>query len=431
MGNEACKPGDYKEPELPDGCFEVRLSVYRLSMTGFQVIDAVGASVIGAYHSAVVVGGDEYAFGGHEIRGETGVYRSAPEMDERFSFYTRLVMGRIYNTRHAVRKLVADVSRKWPGPSYDLIERNCNHFASDLCWLLVKKRPPAWVNETASNLSRANRRSLAKKNACEVALQKYLEEHQTCCAKASGRHGDVDGSVPGYRAFEATFNSTYDVAYKNGWKEGQAFIDACSEDVDPEQVQRDVEVQVVELASSIAVDAAKIVGRASRKAADARATQPAKGLAAWDAEWQRSSSLLLREWKAAALARELKPEGQPERDMQVEQALAAAAVASSTAAAACEAAEASERHETTDCAWDVECTHQLKSEIRDIDVQVLDESEYCSIRTAVDALNEGRVQCPNGICIVYSKSRAAYFSLYRRDRKEAAAELLSFESQGH
>lgn len=35
------------------------------------------------------------------------------------------------------------------GSLYHLLQTNCNHFCSDLCFALVGKRPPAWINRLA------------------------------------------------------------------------------------------------------------------------------------------------------------------------------------------------------------------------------------------------------------------------------------------
>ena len=48
-----------------------------------------------------------------------------------------------------------------------------NHFASDLSWLLLGKRPPDWVNATADGMARNGSKSDAKQSAQSEALATY------------------------------------------------------------------------------------------------------------------------------------------------------------------------------------------------------------------------------------------------------------------
>lgn len=52
--------------------------------------------------------------------------------------------------------------------------------------------------------------------------------------------------------------------------------------------------------------------------------------------------------------------------------------------------------------------------------ELLKEDEYTSVREAVKGLNtpEGRVACPEGFCVVFSKSQDAYYLLWRSDKKD-------------
>mmetsp|Transcript_116458 Transcript_116458/g.184312 ORF Transcript_116458/g.184312 Transcript_116458/m.184312 type:complete len:1217 (-) Transcript_116458:29-3679(-) len=56
--------------------------------------------------------------------------------------------------------------------------------------------------------------------------------------------------------------------------------------------------------------------------------------------------------------------------------------------------------------------------------RVLDKRVISSVLSAVDQLNRGSIQCPEGFLIVYSGSSNAYFLLYRSDTKDVAYEKL-------
>lgn len=47
--------------------------------------------------------------------------------------------------------------------------------------------------------------------------------------------------------------------------------------------------------------------------------------------------------------------------------------------------------------------------------------EIEGVRAVVQSLNEGILACPEGICVVWSVSRNAYFLLFRADKREEAA----------
>ena len=46
--------------------------------------------------------------------------------------------------------LLARLAEKFPGDSYDLVRRNCNHFANELCVCLTGKKVPSYINRPAN-----------------------------------------------------------------------------------------------------------------------------------------------------------------------------------------------------------------------------------------------------------------------------------------
>ncbi|KAH7557684.1 hypothetical protein JRO89_XS11G0201100 [Xanthoceras sorbifolium] len=51
---------------------------------------------------------------------------------------------------HLVNQILRELSREWPGSSYDLLSRNCNHFCDELCERLGVPKLPGWVNRFAN-----------------------------------------------------------------------------------------------------------------------------------------------------------------------------------------------------------------------------------------------------------------------------------------
>ncbi|KAL9675601.1 hypothetical protein QQ045_003803 [Rhodiola kirilowii] len=113
-----------------------------------------GIGLGGIFHSAVQVYGDEeWSFGFCEQG--TGVF-SCPTGKKKSD----------------VNQILRELSREWPGHSYDLLAKNCNHFCEEFCERLGVPKLPGWVNRFA--------------NAGDAALE--VAENT-----ADGRHGKAWG----------------------------------------------------------------------------------------------------------------------------------------------------------------------------------------------------------------------------------------------
>jgi len=176
-GQQKQRPGAYEEPKLPGGQLEVRISVYNLNGIGF----------LGAHHSACVIGGKEYTFGGCD-RG-TGVFYIQPESATQYTFRERIIMGRTTKAKAEIDRITAELahSQKWQGQSYDLYSNNCNHFAAQMCHRLIGQRPPAWINKLAQS---------AADNSIKSNRKKQVERLRDCAVATawleSGKATDFD-----------------------------------------------------------------------------------------------------------------------------------------------------------------------------------------------------------------------------------------------
>jgi deubiquitinase DESI2 len=109
---------------------------------------------LGVFHSGVEIAGVEYCFGGHPDS-SSGVFQVSPRCAPDAVFREAIHMGQTALDRRDVAALLRTFIDAWPGNSYDLLDRNCNAFASDLCVALVGQPIPAWVNRLAYLGSRA------------------------------------------------------------------------------------------------------------------------------------------------------------------------------------------------------------------------------------------------------------------------------------
>nr|AFK46726.1 unknown [Lotus japonicus] len=103
---------------------------------------------LGVYHSGVQVHGVEYGFGAHE-RSTTGIFEVEPGHCPGFTFRKSVYIGSTDLGAKDVRALMEKLAAEYPGNTYHLIQKNCNHFCNDVCNKLTGKSIPRWVNRLA------------------------------------------------------------------------------------------------------------------------------------------------------------------------------------------------------------------------------------------------------------------------------------------
>jgi len=122
----------------------VFLNVYDLSFSN-NYLYSWG---FGIYHSAVEVLGKEFAFGYHPYD-FSGAFAMEPRSLQGAIFREAVIIGTAKGTHFEIRKTIEAVARQFPGNSYSMIHRNCNHFSDALCQALCGKAIPNWVNRMA------------------------------------------------------------------------------------------------------------------------------------------------------------------------------------------------------------------------------------------------------------------------------------------
>lgn len=103
----------------------------------------------GIFHSAIQVYGDEeWSFGFCEQG--SGVFGCPPGKNPMYTYRECIVLGETNCSILKVKQILREMSREWPGNSYDLLSKNCNHFCDALCERLGVQKLPAWVNRFAN-----------------------------------------------------------------------------------------------------------------------------------------------------------------------------------------------------------------------------------------------------------------------------------------
>lgn len=101
----------------------------------------------GVFHASVEVYGREWTFGGCGMDS-----LSPPGRDPNYPNHReRLCQGCTRLSEQQVFELIGNLQRKWKGRHYDLLTKNCCHFAQELLAELGVQPMPKWVNRAAND----------------------------------------------------------------------------------------------------------------------------------------------------------------------------------------------------------------------------------------------------------------------------------------
>ncbi|ESZ94735.1 putative UPF0326 protein hag1 [Sclerotinia borealis F-4128] len=129
---------------------EIVINIYDLLPAGklSSILWRFGTSLL---HSGIVINGKEYAFGGHDKKGMTGVYWARPRLEPPGgTFRCEIVQGFTFSPQGEIDAVIKEASEIFQGTSYNLLSRNCNHFTAYMCERLTGRPGPTWLNRAAS-----------------------------------------------------------------------------------------------------------------------------------------------------------------------------------------------------------------------------------------------------------------------------------------
>ncbi|WOL09983.1 deSI-like protein [Canna indica] len=103
----------------------------------------------GIFHSAIqVYGEEEWSFGFCEHG--SGVFSCPPGRNPMYTYRECIILGETNCSIFKVNQILRELSQAWPGQSYDLLSKNCNHFCDAFCEMLGVPKIPGWVNRFAN-----------------------------------------------------------------------------------------------------------------------------------------------------------------------------------------------------------------------------------------------------------------------------------------
>ncbi|KIW06729.1 uncharacterized protein PV09_02423 [Verruconis gallopava] len=140
---------DSNRAQLSTRKTEIKINVYDLLPPGrlSTILWIIGSGLL---HSGVVIGDREYAYGGHDRKGLTGVYYTKPRhLPPGGTWRVEILQGFTLCSPSELENVIREASDVFQGTSYNLLTKNCNHFTSYLCEKLTGRPAPKWLNRAA------------------------------------------------------------------------------------------------------------------------------------------------------------------------------------------------------------------------------------------------------------------------------------------
>jgi len=178
---------DHREPVI--------LNIYDMYWTN-QYTSLMG---LGVFHSGIEVYGIEYAYGGHPFA-FSGIFeimpKDAEDLGEHYKYKESTQLGYTSFTKEEVQQAVSHLGRDFKGINYHLMNKNCNHFASELSQLLCGKEIPTWVNRLAymSTCVPFLEKCLPKEWLTPAALEESVKLVQSKSTTMDNGHQNVNTS---------------------------------------------------------------------------------------------------------------------------------------------------------------------------------------------------------------------------------------------
>ncbi|KAE9602268.1 hypothetical protein Lal_00049756 [Lupinus albus] len=155
---------------------------------------------VGIYHSGIQVHGREYGFGAHDFSA-SGVFEVEPRKCPGFIYRSSFTLGQTNMSRSEFRTFIENMACEYHGDTYQLISKNCNHFADDVSLRLTGKQIPGWVNRLAKlgalcscllpeSLQVTRVKRLREYHECSE--DEFAESHSTATAEESTEFGELE-----------------------------------------------------------------------------------------------------------------------------------------------------------------------------------------------------------------------------------------------
>lgn len=103
----------------------------------------------GVFHAGIEVGGLEWSFGSTPNESVAGVHCILPQENKQHRYRQTLQLRPTLLAHGDISKIISELLDEYPGNSYDLLRKNCCHFANDFAKRIGAGCVPSWVHRLA------------------------------------------------------------------------------------------------------------------------------------------------------------------------------------------------------------------------------------------------------------------------------------------
>merc|ERR1719350_1094505 len=103
----------------------------------------------GVFHAGVEVNGLEWSFGYSGRESVPGISCMEPKTNPQHTYRQTVHLKHTRLTGEEIADIIHVLIEEYPGDDYELLRRNCCHFADDFCRRLGAGRIPRWVHRLA------------------------------------------------------------------------------------------------------------------------------------------------------------------------------------------------------------------------------------------------------------------------------------------
>lgn len=144
------------EKKAPNGQLQVFLHIYDVSQEeGVHKLNKWLASRYspvkfgGVFHAGVEVNGLEWSYGMSSCETMPGISCVEPRTHPAHRYRQTVQLRNTKMSAEEIADLLTQLIEDYPGDDYDLLRRNCCHFADDFCRRLGAGRIPGWIHRLA------------------------------------------------------------------------------------------------------------------------------------------------------------------------------------------------------------------------------------------------------------------------------------------
>merc|ERR1712032_793128 len=103
----------------------------------------------GVFHAGIEVNGLEYGYGATFSESQSGICCVVPMQHPCHRFRQTVLLRSTHLSPEEISELLFQLIEEYPGDDYDLLRRNCCHFADDFARRLGAGGIPRWVHRLA------------------------------------------------------------------------------------------------------------------------------------------------------------------------------------------------------------------------------------------------------------------------------------------